>query len=254
MQYYALLREQAGRREETLTTTRADAARAVRGAEGALSVLTLGPEVLRVAVNAEFGEWSHRSPTATPWSSFRRSRAAEHGRRSGFSFTRARRRRHCARELARPGLRRLRLLRGLGAQSQRGRARAAARVRGLRGARRARGRAHHRRGPRALRRGAPHCVAPRRASSQSGSWRCGLASAPRTATRPSAPAASSSTRSSTALPIWKKEHYVGGDSGWVNCERCAAPGAESGAHAHERSREARRRHGRTCPAPRTTYL
>lgn len=23
------------------------------------------------------------------------------------------------------------------------------------------------------------------------------------------------------LPIWKKEHYVGGDSGWVNCERCA---------------------------------
>jgi molybdopterin synthase catalytic subunit len=30
------------------------------------------------------------------------------------------------------------------------------------------------------------------------------------------------------LPIWKKEHYVNGDSGWVNCERCAtAP------HAHE---------------------
>jgi len=24
------------------------------------------------------------------------------------------------------------------------------------------------------------------------------------------------------LPIWKKEHYAGGDSGWVNCERCAA--------------------------------
>jgi molybdopterin synthase catalytic subunit len=23
------------------------------------------------------------------------------------------------------------------------------------------------------------------------------------------------------LPIWKKEHYVSGDSGWVNCERCA---------------------------------
>jgi molybdopterin synthase catalytic subunit len=30
------------------------------------------------------------------------------------------------------------------------------------------------------------------------------------------------------LPIWKKEHYESGDSGWVNCERCAAPGA----HAH----------------------
>ena len=26
------------------------------------------------------------------------------------------------------------------------------------------------------------------------------------------------------LPIWKKEHYVDGDSGWVNCERCAAHG------------------------------
>ena len=23
------------------------------------------------------------------------------------------------------------------------------------------------------------------------------------------------------LPIWKKEHYVEGHSGWVNCERCA---------------------------------
>ena len=23
------------------------------------------------------------------------------------------------------------------------------------------------------------------------------------------------------LPIWKKEHYVDGDSGWVTCERCA---------------------------------
>ena len=25
----------------------------------------------------------------------------------------------------------------------------------------------------------------------------------------------------TRLPIWKKEYYVGGDSGWVNCEQCA---------------------------------
>ena len=31
------------------------------------------------------------------------------------------------------------------------------------------------------------------------------------------------------LPIWKKEHYVNGDSGWVNCERCASHGH---AHAH----------------------
>ena len=28
------------------------------------------------------------------------------------------------------------------------------------------------------------------------------------------------------VPIWKKEHYVNGDSGWVNCERCAT-------HSHE---------------------
>jgi sulfur-carrier protein adenylyltransferase/sulfurtransferase len=45
------------------------------------------------------------------------------------------------------------------------------------------------------------------------------------------------------VPIWKKEHYENGDSGWVNCERCAehAGHADSGhtgsdhahgAHAH----------------------
>ena len=33
------------------------------------------------------------------------------------------------------------------------------------------------------------------------------------------------------LPIWKKEHYAGGDTGWVNCERCA-PGAQA-AHTHQ---------------------
>jgi molybdopterin synthase catalytic subunit len=30
------------------------------------------------------------------------------------------------------------------------------------------------------------------------------------------------------VPIWKKEHYVGGDSGWVNCEACANPGHRHG--------------------------
>ena len=29
------------------------------------------------------------------------------------------------------------------------------------------------------------------------------------------------------VPIWKKEHYENGDSGWVNCERCAAPCANA---------------------------
>ena len=35
------------------------------------------------------------------------------------------------------------------------------------------------------------------------------------------------------LPIWKKEHYRSGDSGWVNCEHCAAaPNHSHDAHAH----------------------
>jgi molybdopterin synthase catalytic subunit len=33
------------------------------------------------------------------------------------------------------------------------------------------------------------------------------------------------------LPIWKKEHYMTGNSGWVNCERCAeAPHMPEHAH------------------------
>ena len=39
------------------------------------------------------------------------------------------------------------------------------------------------------------------------------------------------------VPIWKKEHYVDGDSGWVNCERCATGGddghGEHAGHAHD---------------------
>ena len=31
------------------------------------------------------------------------------------------------------------------------------------------------------------------------------------------------------LPIWKKEHYADGDSGWVNCEHCASVRHQSGA-------------------------
>ncbi len=32
------------------------------------------------------------------------------------------------------------------------------------------------------------------------------------------------------VPIWKKEYYTDGDSGWVNCEACAAAGHD---HAHD---------------------
>ncbi len=35
------------------------------------------------------------------------------------------------------------------------------------------------------------------------------------------------------VPIWKKEHYHSGDSGWVNCERCAA----APRHAHDDEHE-----------------
>jgi adenylyltransferase/sulfurtransferase len=31
------------------------------------------------------------------------------------------------------------------------------------------------------------------------------------------------------VPVWKKEHYENGDSGWVNCERCAVPTAATSA-------------------------
>ena len=32
------------------------------------------------------------------------------------------------------------------------------------------------------------------------------------------------------VPIWKKEHYASGDSGWVNCERCSAVPSHADAH------------------------
>ena len=37
------------------------------------------------------------------------------------------------------------------------------------------------------------------------------------------------------VPIWKKEHYADGDSGWVNCERCAHPASPE--HGHSRAAE-----------------
>jgi len=38
------------------------------------------------------------------------------------------------------------------------------------------------------------------------------------------------------VPIWKKEHYRSGDSGWVNCERCAQAARhdhDNGHHGHD---------------------
>lgn len=50
------------------------------------------------------------------------------------------------------------------------------------------------------------------------------------------------------VPIWKKEHYVSGDSGWVNCERCAVHGQEHAAHDHKHDDHS---HGHA--EPRTNY-
>lgn len=39
------------------------------------------------------------------------------------------------------------------------------------------------------------------------------------------------------VPIWKKEHYASGDSGWVNCERCAMHEAATTGAAFDYSRQ-----------------
>jgi molybdopterin-guanine dinucleotide biosynthesis protein A len=54
IQYFAILREQAGRSEETLESSAADA----RALYEELRGLQLRPEQLRVAINDRFGDWS----------------------------------------------------------------------------------------------------------------------------------------------------------------------------------------------------
>jgi len=57
VQYYALLREQAGRSDETLST-RSRTPRELYAELRARYPFTLPVEMLRVAVNAEFGDWA----------------------------------------------------------------------------------------------------------------------------------------------------------------------------------------------------
>jgi molybdopterin-guanine dinucleotide biosynthesis protein A len=59
VQYYALLREQAGRNSESLITTAATA-RDLYQELSARYPFTLAPEMLRVAINSEFGHWGQR--------------------------------------------------------------------------------------------------------------------------------------------------------------------------------------------------
>jgi len=57
VQYFALLREQAGRSDESLTTT-AQTPRDLYNELRKRYPFSLAPEMLRVAVNTEFGDWS----------------------------------------------------------------------------------------------------------------------------------------------------------------------------------------------------
>jgi molybdopterin-guanine dinucleotide biosynthesis protein A len=57
VQYFALLREQAGRSDESFTTT-AHTPRELYEELRKRYPFSLAPEMLRVAVNTEFGEWS----------------------------------------------------------------------------------------------------------------------------------------------------------------------------------------------------
>ena len=57
IQYYALLREQAGRSEELLDTAAATPAALYRELHARYG-FTLQPEQLKVAVNSEFSDWS----------------------------------------------------------------------------------------------------------------------------------------------------------------------------------------------------
>jgi molybdenum cofactor guanylyltransferase len=58
VQYYALLREQAGRRDETVSTAAGTPGELFRELSSRHH-FTLAPEMLKVAVNAEFRDWSH---------------------------------------------------------------------------------------------------------------------------------------------------------------------------------------------------
>jgi molybdopterin converting factor subunit 1 len=57
VQYFALLREQAGRSDESIVTT-ASTPRELYDELKARYPFSLAPEMLRVAVNTEFGDWT----------------------------------------------------------------------------------------------------------------------------------------------------------------------------------------------------
>ena len=259
VQYYALLREQAGRREEALAT----AARTPRELYAELAgryPFTLAP---RNAARRDQRRVRRLVDTARRramrWCSFRRSPAADGACQRHFASAARRIETRALRaQLADPACGGYAAFEGWVRDHNEGAARAAPGVRGLRGARGARRRAHPRRGHRALRRRARRAACTASGSSRSGELAVWVGV--------SAPHRDEAFRACRyiidevkhRLPIWKKEHYLSGDSGWVNCERCAAgAGAATTARAPaarlSRKRLARTLHGRTCPrrAPRT---
>lgn len=54
------------------------------------------------------------------------------------------------------------------------------------------------------------------------------------------------------VPIWKKEHYVDGDSGWVNCERCAADVTTATSHP-QHHHEHHHQHAQQHAPPDTSW-
>ncbi|MCU0975541.1 MAG: ThiF family adenylyltransferase [Steroidobacteraceae bacterium] len=51
------------------------------------------------------------------------------------------------------------------------------------------------------------------------------------------------------VPIWKKEHYADGDSGWVNCERCAEAAHHAHASGHAHDHDHGQGHGHATSSP-----
>src|SRR6185312_7569044 len=56
------------------------------------------------------------------------------------------------------------------------------------------------------------------------------------------------------VPIWKKEHYESGDSGWVNCERCAQDAGHTAHREHAAAAPEHAHHGHSHAAgPKPDY-
>ena len=132
VQYFALLREQAGRSDETVTTRARDSARALCRAARALSVHAAAGDAARGDQCGVRRMVAAARKPATPWSSFRRWQADEpvslqHELRSTPL--------PCSAELRDDALRRLRVVRRMGAQPQRRPRRHAPGIRSVRGAR-----------------------------------------------------------------------------------------------------------------------